>query len=77
MLYKSGNYEALKEAGTELFQLCGWSMMNQAYSGWGTVINESIVRAAVICYMLDKGYSKDEIKAELQHQMQRNFRWMP
>ncbi len=77
LLYKSGNYEALKEAGTELFQLCGWSMMNQAYSGWGTVINESIVRAAVICYMLDKGYSKDEIKAELQHQMQRNFHWIP
>lgn len=41
------------------------------------MINESLVRAAVICYMLDKDYKPEEIKNELLEQVQRNFRWMP
>ena len=41
------------------------------------MVNESLVRAAVICYMLDKTYKPEEIRNELLEQMQRNFRWMP
>ena len=41
------------------------------------MINESLVRAAVICYMLDKDYKPEEIKNELLEQVQRNFRWTP
>lgn len=41
------------------------------------MINESLVRASVICYMLDKEYKPEEIKNELLDQVQRNFRWMP
>lgn len=52
-------------------------MAKQAYGNWKTVINESLVRAAVICYMLDKEYKPEEIKNELLEQVQRNFRWMP
>lgn len=52
-------------------------MAKQAYGNWKTVINESLVRAAVICYMLDKDYKPEEIKNELLEQVQRNFRWMP
>lgn len=52
-------------------------MSKQAYSNWKTVINESLVRAAVICYMLDKKYSEESIREDLTGQLQRNFRWMP
>ena len=41
------------------------------------MINESLVRAAVICYMLDNDYKPEEVKQELSEQIQRNFRWMP
>lgn len=52
-------------------------MSRQAYNNWKTMVNESLVRAAVICYMLDKAYKPEEIRNELLEQMQRNFRWMP
>ena len=52
-------------------------MAKQAYGNWKTVINESLVRAAVICYMLDKEYKPEDIRTELLEQAQRNFRWMP
>lgn len=67
----------LEPAATDLFNFSRWSMAKQAYGNWKTVINESLVRAAVICYMLDKDYKPEEIKNELLEQVQRNFRWMP
>ncbi len=67
----------LEPAAADLFKSSQWSMSRQAYNNWKTMINESLVRAAVICYMLDKEYKSEEIKNELLEQMQRNFRWMP
>lgn len=67
----------LEEAGKYLFRSSHWAMSKQAYGNWQTVVNESLVRAAVICYMLDKGYERKEIEQELLEQIQRNFRWMP
>ena len=67
----------LEPAATDLFMSSRWSMAKQAYGNWKTVINESLVRAAVICYMLDKEYKPEEIRNELIEQVQRNFRWMP
>ena len=67
----------LEPAATDLFMSSRWSMAKQAYGNWKTVINESLVRAAVICYMLDKEYKPEEIRNELVEQVQRNFRWMP
>lgn len=67
----------LKSSATDLFKSSQWSMSKQAYNNWETMINESLVRAAVICYMLDKGYKTEDIKNELSEQVQRNFRWMP
>lgn len=67
----------LEPAATDLFMSSRWSMAKQAYGNWKTVINESLVRAAVICYMLDKEYKPEDIRTELLEQAQRNFRWMP
>ena len=67
----------MKEAGETLLASSLWAMSKQAYSNWVTVVNESLVRAAVICYMLDNGYSKEAVRKEMNEQLQRNFRWVP
>lgn len=67
----------LEPVAADLFKSSQWSMSRQAYNNWKTMINESLVRAAVICYMLDKEYKPEEIRNELLEQMQRNFRWTP
>lgn len=69
--------EELEKAATDLFESSQWAMSKQAYGNWKTMINESLVRAAVICYMLDKKYPLLEVRKELSAQIQRNFRWMP
>ena len=71
------NRLAMKEAGETLLASSLWAMSKQAYSNWVTVVNESLVRAAVICYMLDNGYSKEAVRKEMNEQLQRNFRWVP
>lgn len=67
----------LESAATDLFSSSQWSMAMQAYGNWKTMINESLVRAAVICYMLDNEYKPEDVKDELLNQVQRNFRWTP
>ena len=52
-------------------------MSNQAYRNVATVINESIVRAAVIIYMQENGFSAEQIKEEMYEQIARDFLWMP
>ncbi len=69
--------KGLEKAGTYLFKSSQWAMSKQAYEDWQTMINESLVRAAVICYMLDKKYAPEEVRKELSAQLERNFRWMP
>ena len=71
------NRQAMEDTGKALMSTCRWAMSKQAYSNWKTVINESLVRASVICYMLDAKYNKEVIQAEMNEQLQRNFRWMP
>lgn len=75
-LYKD-NSTALDPIGQELYNLSAFSMRNQAYSNGETIINESIVRAAVIMYMRDNGFSAEQIEEELYDQVSRNFHWMP
>lgn len=72
-----GHVKQLEQAATYLFRSSQWAMMRQAYGNWKTMINESLVRAAVICYMLDNKYKQEDVVNELLEQVQRNFRWMP
>lgn len=67
----------MEQAATSLFELSKWAMAKQAYGNWKIMINESLVRASVICYMLDNNYKQEEVRQELTNQIQRNFRWMP
>ena len=52
-------------------------MSSQAYGDAATVINESVVRAAVIIYMQENGFAYDQVKKEMCAQVGRDFLWMP
>ena len=67
----------LKEIGQNLLQLSPIGMQRQNYAQWNIVVNESIVRAAVIIYMLDNGFSVEQQLKEIFDNICRDFRWMP
>ena len=75
-LYKN-NSAILDPIGQELYNLSEFSMNRQAYGNGETVVNESIVRAAVIMYMHDNGFTAEQIEDELYDQVSRGFHWMP
>lgn len=77
-LLKSETNTALMESiGKELQELSYIGMKNQAYGNWQTVVNESIVRAAVIIYMQEHGFEEKQLLNEMYNQVSRDFRWMP
>ena len=67
----------LKDIGRNLLMLSPIGMKRQNYAQWNIVLNESVVRAAVIIYMLDNGYSAEQLRQEMFDQVSRDFRWMP
>lgn len=52
-------------------------MTRQAYNSWQTVVNESIVRAAVIIYMMENGFDNQHIQREMLEPVVFDFLWMP
>ena len=75
-LYDANN-DRFGPIGEKLLKRHYRNMSNQAYRNAATVINESIVRAAVIIYMQESGFTADEVKAEMYDQIARDFLWMP
>ena len=74
-------YEAyadqLAPIGEKLLKQSFRAMNSQAYRNAATVINESVVRAAVIIYMQENGFTAEQIKAEMYAQIGCSFYWMP
>ena len=52
-------------------------MRQQAYPEGTIVFNETVVRAATILYMMENGYSSQEVRDELNDQLSSGFNWMP
>ena len=53
------------------------TMSQQAYPDPKTVFNESVVRAATIIYMMENGFTADEVESELMSHVMRGFKWTP
>ena len=77
LIEKEANAAMLKDIGRNLLMLSPIGMNRQNYAQWNIVLNESVVRAAVIIYMLDNGYSAEQLRQEMFDQVSRDFRWMP
>lgn len=77
LLAKGDHWDQLKESADYLYRCSSLAMQRQAYGNEQTVINESVVRAAVICYMMDNGCKREDVQHELYNQVARDFKWMP
>lgn len=72
------NVALMQKVGMKLFQFSQPEMENQAYTNWETVINESVVRAAVFIYMLDNNLVNRKTSNFMFSEMWRKgFHWLP
>lgn len=67
----------MESAGKALNTYSKDVMRRNAYSSWQTVVNESVVRAAVIIYLIDNGASQDKIRQSVIDEMSVGFYWIP
>jgi hypothetical protein len=67
----------LSKSCSALFEAVNTEMQNQAYGDWEVMFNESVVRAAVIQYMMEHNFEPKIIEAEINDQFYRGFIWMP
>lgn len=71
------NSAQMEDTGKELMRFSENVMRKNAYSNWQTIINESIVRAAVVLYNIDNGASSDSVRQLVIDEMATGFNWMP
>lgn len=71
------NSAMIEKAGKNLMKFSEKAMRKNSYNNWQTIINESIVRAAVVLYQLDNGASADFVRQLVVDEMATGFYWMP
>ena len=76
IMEKTENEKAMQEVGQRLLQLSQSAMKQQAYNDWHIVINESLVRAAVIVYLYENGFNQFVSSMLNVETMQNGFPWM-
>ena len=77
LLDEETNKALLEPIGEDLYALTEWTMKVQSYRSATTVLNESIVRAAVIIYMEENGFTAEQVEREMYDQLNHGFHWMP
>ena len=65
-----------ENSGTKLFELVKEGMGNQHYTSWQTMMNESLVRASVIRYLLKHDPDGKAAKYQLISDFGRGFFWI-
>jgi hypothetical protein len=70
------NYPAFENSAKILFEQVREKMNNGAYESWQTMVNEALVRAAVIKYMQDHSFTEKQIELEKSEQINRGFIWI-
>ncbi|MBD3906288.1 DUF4932 domain-containing protein [Chryseobacterium sp. Ch-15] len=76
ILEMGDNKSKLENSGKIIYELVKEDMEPQAYTNWEIMINESLVRASVVRYMIDNQYSQKEIDEEVSIQEKRKFLWI-
>ena len=78
LLDNAANVSLMQKWGMKLLQFSQPEMVNQAYVDWETVINESVVRAAVIIYLIDHNLVNKNTGNFIFNETWRcGFRWLP
>lgn len=68
--------DELEASGLPLYQSVSDKMQALAYGEWEVMLIESVVRAAVIEYMIWHNYSKQQISEEVSIQINKGFLWI-
>ena len=76
LLDKDENEKIMQNVGQKLFKLSQSSMEQQHYDDWHIVINETLVRAAVIVYFYEHGYNQFAMNMLNIETMNQGFPWM-
>ncbi|WP_367866679.1 DUF4932 domain-containing protein [Pedobacter sp. WC2423] len=75
ILEEDGNDKLLEASGKILLDSQQIEMKRQAYEDWQSVINESVVRACVVRYLIDHQSDDQVVKAEVLEQQNKGFLW--
>jgi hypothetical protein len=68
------NSESFRKSAEKIYRSVEDEMNDQAYRNWKTMLNEALVRAAVIKYMKDHKFTDNEIRDEINAQLNRRGR---
>lgn len=75
ILEEDGNEKLLEASGKILLDSQQIEMKRQAYEDWQSVINESVVRACVVRYLIDHQSDDQVVQAEVLEQQNKGFLW--
>lgn len=70
------NPKPFEKNGEKIFSYVADKMKKQAYPKWSVVLNEALVRAAVVKYMIDNNFSEKEIDDQKDYEISRGFYWI-
>jgi len=69
--------KSCKKVATRLMKE-SWEKVGETYGKWNLTAEETLVRAAVIRYMIDHGYSDEDVREEIKSQHEfYGFTWLP
>lgn len=66
----------LENPGVKLYEIVSEVMRRQAYASWATVMNEALVRASVIRYLMNHNSDSSVAKKQLIAEYGRGFFWI-
>lgn len=69
--------EQIEQAGNKMFEFAENAMGRMAYSTGKTLVNESLVRAAVILYLIEGDTPDEQVRHNIVMEMSSGFYWMP
>ena len=76
LLDNTDNAKVIQDVGQKLLQLSQSAMETLHYNDWRIVVNESLVRAAIIVYFYEHGLNKFAMKTLEIETMGNGFPWM-
>lgn len=69
-------YTSLEKNAKRIFEIKQETMTKQAYGDWRIMLNEALVRAAVLKYMKDHNFGNDVLSREVSNEESRGFIWV-
>ena len=70
------NKVLFRNNGEKIMEKLEDEMRAQAYANWETVLNEALVRASVIKYLIDHDFNKTAIEVSLENEISNSFLWI-